>query len=273
MSNTEVSCDGALQQGGLIICKAPPGTQFRLGETQLTAADDGLAIFGLRRNAPDRVDVEIMETGGADTTLNLDIAPRTDPFRVVKGLDCDKVDARTPEQKAHAGESWVKKQDAFATFHGGVGTAAGFIRPSEGRSSSPFGPERRYIGVSAVTGEPCDRVSVHRGYDIAAPIGTPIIAPAPGIVILADPDLYFEGGTVFLDHGHGLVSVFIHLSEVDVTVGDELSQGERLGAVGNTGRTTGPHLHWAVKWRNPASEDRSDDFYIDPALLFDLPRP
>lgn len=273
VSNIQMSCDGALQQGGVIICKAPPGTELTLGDTRLTAADDGLAIFGLPRDAPDSVDIAVSEAVRASETLSLYIAPRSDPFRVVKGLDCDKVDARTPEQKAHAGDSWVKKQDAFATFHNGIGTAAGFIRPSEGRSSSPFGPERRYIGVSAVTGEPCDRVSVHRGYDIAAPIGTPIIAPAPGTVILADPDLYFEGGSVFLDHGHGLVSVFIHMSEIDVEVGDEISQGERIGAVGNTGRTAGPHLHWAVKWRDLSTDDRSGDFYIDPALLFDLPQP
>ncbi|MEM1146626.1 MAG: M23 family metallopeptidase, partial [Pseudomonadota bacterium] len=80
-------------------------------------------------------------------------------------------------------------------------------------------------------------------------------------------------GTVFLDHGDGLVSVFLHMSEIDVAAGDVLAVRERLGASGNTGRTTGPHLHWAVKWRNPNSDERGQDFYIDPALLLDLKAP
>ena len=92
-----------------------------------------------------------------------------------------------------------------------------------------------------------------------------------GTVILADPDLYYEGGAVFLDHGHGLVSVFMHLSEVDVKPGDTVARGDLLAKSGNTGRTTGPHLHWAVKWRNPDASDRGGDFYIDPALLLELP--
>ena len=79
-----------------------------------------------------------------------------------------------------------------------------------------------------------------------------------------------EAGDIRLDHGDGLVSVFMHMSEVDVSPGDVVAAGQRLGASGNTGRTTGPHLHWAVKWRNPGSDDRSGDFYIDPALLLEL---
>ena len=105
---------------------------------------------------------------------------------------------------------------------------------------------------------------------MATPVGTEVIAPAPGVVVLADPDLYYEGGTVFLDHGHGLVSVFMHLSSVDVAAGDIVQTGDLLAQTGNTGRTTGPHLHWAVKWRNPDSDNRGGDFYIDPALLLQL---
>ena len=89
-------------------------------------------------------------------------------------------------------------------------------------------------------------------------------------MILGDPDLYYEGGAVFLDHGQGLVSVFMHMSKVDVTAGDKVEAGEQVGLSGNTGRTTGPHLHWAVKWRNQATLNRDEDFYIDPALLLAL---
>src|SRR3546814_10410177 len=83
--------------------------------------------------------------------------------------------------------------------------------------------------------------------DIAAPDGTPVKAPAAGVVTLAD-DLYITGGTIVLDHGHGVSSNFLHLSRMDVRVGDEVAQGQVLGAVGATGRATAPHLHWGMNW-------------------------
>jgi murein DD-endopeptidase MepM/ murein hydrolase activator NlpD len=263
-------CGGALSQGGMIECQGPEGAAVRFGTLQRVIGPDGLVVFGLPRDADAKAEIAMTLLDGKTSYFVLDIAAREDAFRVIEGLDCDKVDARTPEQKEHAGRSWVTKQAGFSAFHAGPGSGEGFVRPAEGRTSSPFGPARKYIGVSAETGESCESVSIHRGYDIAAPIGTPIIAPASGTVVLADNDLYYEGGTVFLDHGHGLLSVFMHMSAIDVSVGDTLAQGEQVGAVGNTGRTTGPHLHWAVKWRDTASPDRGGDFYIDPALLLDL---
>ena len=261
------SCDGALAQGGLVICYGAPGTKFTVAGRTIAADASGTAQFGLPTDAPAVIGWK--SSSGAFGDLN--IAARHDEYREIKGFDCDKVDARTEAQKAHAARSWVKKQEAFAEFNDGPGALRGFTKPADAPASSPFGPTRKYIGVSKVTGKPCESVSVHRGYDMAAPVGTPITAPAPGVVILADPDLYYEGGAIFLDHGHGLVSVFMHLSEVEVSVGDVVDRGDLLAKSGNTGRTTGPHLHWAVKWRNPDSEDRGADFYIDPALLLDLP--
>ena len=264
------SCGGALQQGGLIICSDVfEGSVLTYESHSLNADENGRVLFGIKRNAPLESEVLIETPAGIRIKLPIRLDPRTDNYREINGLDCDKVDARSQAQKDHAGRSWVKKQNAFANFHEGSGGAEGFILPSEGRPTSPFGPTRKYIGISAVTGEPCDSTSVHRGYDLGTPIGTPVVAPASGTVILADPDLYYEGGTVFLDHGLGLVSVFLHLSEVNVEAGDQVSQGELIAKTGNTGRTTGPHLHWAVKWRNPDTDDRSGDFYIDPELLID----
>ena len=100
---------------------------------------------------------------------------------------------------------------------------------------------------------------------MAAPTGTPVAAPAPGIVRLAEPELYFEGGAIFLDHGHGMISVMMHLSRVDVEVGQQVAQGDIIGAVGATGRVTGPHLDWRMYWRRA---------HIDPALLVgNMPAP
>ena len=268
-----ISCAGQMAQGGLVLCQAPAeSTLIVFGpegadEREVPVNSDGIATVGIKRT--EALELSIISKEHAPAGLTLSLEARDDPFRTITGLDCDKVDARTDEQKAHAADSWVKKQDAFASFNDGPGASTGFLRPSKGPASSPFGPARKYIGIGK-DGEPCERTSVHRGYDIAIPVGTEIVAPAAGTVTLGDPDLYYEGGTVFLDHGDGLVSVFLHMSEIDVVAGDEVLAGQRLGASGNTGRTSGPHLHRAVKWRNVMSDDRSSDFYIDPALLLEL---
>ncbi len=268
-----IQCNGQMAQGGLIICEAPANTTLMVfgpegaAERHVPVNADGIATIGLLRTESLELSIVSKDFEPAGTMLQLEA--RDDPFRTIEGLDCDKVDARTDAQKAHASQSWVKKQAAFKTFSDGPGATTGFVRPSAGPMSSPFGPARKYIGVGK-DGEACEKTSVHYGYDIAIPVGTEIVAPAAGTVTLGDEDLYYEGGTVFLDHGDGLVSVFMHMSAVDVTAGQTVVAGERLGASGNTGRTTGPHLHWAVKWRNPSNDDRSRDFYIDPALLLDL---
>lgn len=260
------TCFGILKQGGLIICPAEPGSLVEFSEMRLIAGETGTAQYGLPRTMPAEIDVR---RGGV--SLPLAIAPREDELRVVPGFDCDKIDARTPAQKAHAADSWTKKEAGFASLNPGRGALDGFILPADAPPSSPFGPTRKYVGVSKTSGKPCESMSVHQGFDLAAPVGTPVIAPAAGIVTLADPDLYYEGGTIFLDHGHGLLSVFMHLSAVEVAAGDEVKRGDLIAKTGNTGRSTGPHLHWAVKWRNPDTENRGGDYYIDPALLLELP--
>ncbi|MAP95348.1 MAG: peptidase M23 [Ponticaulis sp.] len=260
---------GALTQGGLLLCHGEPGTLVRMNGSAVAKFDEtGRASVGLQQHSPTSFTITLQEQG---TTISEDItiAERNDEYRTLTGLDCDKVDARTQEQKDHAGRSWVKKQDAWVKFNDGPGFFDGAIKPAEGPTSSPFGPTRKYTGVSKTSGESCESTSVHRGQDFATPVGTPVVSPADGVIILADPDLYYEGGSVFVDHGQGLISVFMHLSSVDVEDGQVVTAGQQIAKTGNTGRTTGPHLHWAIKWRNTASDNRGDDFYIDPALLMD----
>ena len=115
--------------------------------------------------------------------------------------------------------------------------------------TSPFGAQRILNGV---TKKP------HYGVDIAAPVGTPIYAPADGVISMADDDLYFEGAMVLIDHGQGLISMYLHMNTIDVKPGQEVKRGEKIGEVGSKGRSTGPHLCWRLKWRNR---------HLDPELL------
>jgi murein DD-endopeptidase MepM/ murein hydrolase activator NlpD len=125
-----------------------------------------------------------------------------------------------------------------------------FIWPARGRISGVFGSQRIYAGEPG---------AYHSGVDIAQPIGTPVVAPADGVVILAaEAPFTLEGNLLMIDHGMGLNSAFLHLSRIDVKVGQAVRQGQPIGAIGMTGRATGPHLHWAMKWR---------DVRFDPAPL------
>lgn len=123
-----------------------------------------------------------------------------------------------------------------------------FTIPVKGRQSSPFGLQRFFNGQAR---------RPHSGLDIAAPQGTHIFAPAAGNVILTG-DFFFNGQSVFIDHGQGLITMYCHLSVISVKEGDEIKQGDKMGEVGKTGRTTGPHLHWSVSLNNAR---------IDPVLF------
>jgi murein DD-endopeptidase MepM/ murein hydrolase activator NlpD len=123
-----------------------------------------------------------------------------------------------------------------------------------GRLSSPFGLRRFFNGQER---------NPHSGLDFAVPAGTPIKAPAAGVVVLVG-DYFFNGKTVFLDHGQGFVSMFCHMSAIDVKVGDEVPRGGVVGKVGATGRATGPHLHWNVSL---------NDARVDPAIFIGAFKP
>lgn len=245
----------AAMQGGGALCKTAPGATVSIdGEPFTTATADGWAFVGFERKAGPSVSI----TSSADGARPLVIALAEQDYpesRIDRINKAGPPSSYSPKELAHICLSTRLKRAAFAAPSPGLFFLDGFILPAEGRRSGVYGSARIYNGDES-------RPRVHWGIDVAAPTGTPFVAPAGGVVTLADPNLFFEGGAVFLDHGQGMVSVFMHMSAVDVLPGDVVAQGQVLGKIGSTGRSTGPHLHWGVKVNNA--------FWVDPALLMQL---
>jgi murein DD-endopeptidase MepM/ murein hydrolase activator NlpD len=145
-----------------------------------------------------------------------------------------------PEVLARIKQDSARKAVGFASIAPGEGFATPFIWPVAGRISSRWGAQRVLNGV---LGRP------HYGVDIAAPEGSMVVAPADGVVALAETDLFYEGGLLMIDHGQGLITLYLHLSKLDVGLGGSVKQGQTIGRVGKKGRATGAHLCWRMKWR------------------------
>ena len=237
--------------GGVVLIDlpgtAPPTVTFEDKRVMVMPKGAGwVAIVGIPlARSPGAAKVEIRQgaapltrgftiEGKAYATQSLKVAPR-------------QVDL-APEDAARVARESPILRKAMDTFTEAPPSTLRFEQPVSGRRSSSFGLRRVFNGQSR---------NPHSGMDIAAPTGTPVIAPAPGRVIETG-DFFFNGNTVIVDHGQGLVTLYCHLSRIDVQPGDVVETGDLLGAVGSTGRSTGPHLHWGV------SLNRA---YVDPALF------
>ena len=224
-------------QGAMVIGKVPPGSRVVHAGRELRVTDYGSVVFGVARDASGTAAVTVTPPGASERTVRIAIAPRDWPIERVDGVPPETVDP-PPEIAERIGREQRAVARARETSDDGIGFTQDFIRPVPGRISGRFGNQRIYNGTPG---------SAHSGMDIAAATGTPVKAPAAGRVVFAD-DLYLTGGTVLIDHGHGIGSNFLHLSKMNVGVGETVEQGEVIGEVGATGRATGPHLHWGMTW-------------------------
>ena len=238
MSDQRIVFPQSVQQGALVIGKVPTGSAVRHDGRMLRPTPYGSVVFGVARDAASPLTVEVQPPGAPAHTIAITVTPRDWPIERINGVPPKTVNP-PPEIAARIEREQAAVAAARQRDGDEVGFAQHFIWPVHGRISGRFGRARSYNGQPG---------SAHSGMDIAVPAGTPVRAPASGVITFAAPDLYLTGGTVLLDHGHGVSSNFLHLSRIDVKVGDVVRQGEVIGAVGATGRATGPHLHWGMNW-------------------------
>ena len=238
---------GALTQGGTVFGQTEPGATVTVDGRPVRVAGDGRFVFGFGREAREAM-LEIRHADGRITRRPLSIAPRHFDVQEVEGLPQNLV-TPSPEEEARIAREQAKVLAARKLDLDRPLFESGFIWPAQGPISGVYGSQRILNGTPRAP---------HYGVDVAAPEGSPVVAPADGVVTFAEPDLLLTGGTLVIDHGHGLSSTFIHLSRIDVAAGAEVRQGERVAAVGATGRATGPHLHWGMNWF---------EVRLDPALV------
>jgi len=244
----EIALEGPLIQGGLVIGATEPDALVRFDGRAIRVSADGVFLIGFGRDEKGPLTIEVRHADGGVTTKRLIIEPREYQLQRIDGLPAKMV---TPDPEALAR---IQREGAWITAVRAKDSpeplfAGGFTWPVRGPISGVYGSQRILNGIPK---------RPHFGIDVAAPEGSSVSAPADGVVALAETDLYYTGGTVMLDHGHGLTSVYSHMSAVTVRLGQRVSQGDIIGRVGATGRVTGAHLDWRINLFKTR---------LDPALL------
>ncbi|MGK6320795.1 M23 family metallopeptidase [Sphingomonas sp. DT-204] len=241
--------DGTIIQGGILRGTVPAGTTaLSFDGAPVPFAPDGKFLIAFDRDAGPNAALTATRSDGSVVTRALAIAPRAWPIERLNRLP--RFPQPSPEFARRRPAELARIAAARARQTGAEGWRQRFIWPATGRISGRFGSQRIYRGEPG---------AYHSGVDVAKPEGAVVVAPADGVVILAaDHPFTLEGNLLMIDHGMGLNSAFLHLSRIDVRVGDHVRQGQPIGRVGHTGRATGPHLHWGMKWR---------DARIDPLLV------
>ena len=243
-----VTFSGELTQGGFIRGRAPSGAaNVMLGDQRLELAADGSFFAAFDRDSPSTLELSVTLANGKAESQTLTVSKR----------DWQISRVNVAKRSGGSSEAWWKKRKpeweaitaARAKVTGADGWRQDFIWPVKGRISGRFGRQRIYKGEPG---------SYHSGIDIAPGNGVPFVAPADGVVVLARMGFSLEGGLIIIDHGGGLNSAFLHASKIAVKEGESVEQGQYVGNVGATGRATGPHLHWGLKW---------NDARLDPLLF------
>ena len=237
------------QQGTIALGTVPAGTTRLVKDGAEVPIDrDGRFVIGFgREHAPAAV-VVAFQPGGKSVSERIAVAPRA--WKIENLPTLPRFSQPDAEFQARRPGELAQINAARRVNAQSDGWRQNFIWPARGRISGVFGSQRIYRGEP---GAP------HAGVDVAGGAGALVVAPADGVVVLAAASPFtLEGNLLMIDHGMGLNSAFLHLSRIDVKKGDVVRQGQPIGTIGMTGRATGPHLHWGMKW---------NDERIDPATL------
>jgi murein DD-endopeptidase MepM/ murein hydrolase activator NlpD len=237
-AQAEIQLSGEIKQGGLVIGKTDANNLVTLNKKVLTVSKQGDYVFAFSRDDKTQYTLTVTSPTGKIETQTF--TPTTRDYKIsrVEGIS-KKI--MNPNKKANvrAGvdrAAIVKVRKIASDL---TDFSQGFIAPRSSRITGVYGSQRFYNGVPK---------NPHFGVDYAGQIGAPVKAPASGTILLWVPDMFYSGGTLVIDHGHGITSNFLHLSASMVKVGDKVKQGQVIAKVGNSGRVTGPHLDWRMNW-------------------------
>ncbi|WP_417658296.1 M23 family metallopeptidase [Pseudidiomarina sp.] len=247
----DIDIRGALTSGSLLIGDVHAAERVELNGEPLRITPEGQVVFGFGREQHGAQELTLFDHHGRAFKKTLEIKPRQYKIDRVDGVPQQTV-TPDPEQqqraKREAAQVWTARNNALSD-------RTDFLMqvkmPAQGRISGVYGSQRIFNGTPR---------NPHFGLDIAAPTGSPVLAPWSGKVILAENDLFYSGGTLIIDHGYGVTSTYIHLHKLHAAVGDEVAQGQKIAEIGATGRVTGPHLDWRINWRHER---------LDPALVIE----
>lgn len=252
LNASALQIQGELVQGNWVQLDVAPQSLVEYEGRTLKADQQGRVLIGFSRDAQSEKSLVVVQPNGQRESHKLAIKQREYLIQRIDGLPPRHV---TPDEEtlAKIREDGRKAVEARKIQLPTPYFLHGFMWPAEGWITGVYGSQR------ILNGHPR---RPHMGVDIAAPTGTPIYAPAAGEVTLAE-DMELSGKTLFVDHGYGLRSDFMHLEEILVAQGEQVEKGQLIAKMGATGRATGPHLHWGMSWFNVR---------LDPALLFNLDR-
>ncbi len=243
-----IELKGSLTQGGMVVAQLDGVQSARFNDKDLAIAPGGKFVFGFGRDAGAEHSLSWVDKDGKTHTKTLLITSRDYDIDRITGVEKKYV---SPPKEVLAR---IRKEGAqVSAARSKLSTLPYFddpvYRPAKGRISGVYGSQRYFNGKPR---------RPHFGLDIANKTGTPVLAPVSGKVVFANPDLYYSGGTLILDHGYGITSTYIHLNKLHVEEGQMVELGDHIADIGATGRVTGPHLDWRFNWFNER---------LDPQLL------
>jgi len=232
-----VEFNGKFVQGHFVLGKTNPKAKVLIGKKEIRVSNDGYFVFGIDRDRKFDILITKILNGNKETIIKK-VFKRKYKIQRIDGLEESKV---TPPEKVYKRikEENNKIAEARAINSDHIFFKDKFIMPVKGIITGVYGSQR------ILNGKP---KWPHYGIDIAANQGTMIKSSANGIVTMAEDDLYYTGGTIIMDHGHGISTIYSHLETVFVSVGEKINQGDIIGTVGSTGRSTGPHLDFRINW-------------------------